>query len=124
MKIACLICALICALLVPALPVNADSRLSIAVSPARSFAPATLLIRVRIDRNAENRTLDVVAASDSFYRSSEIELDGEQAPATLVFEFRSLPSGEYEVRGVLKDRGGHQRAAAHQELEVISSGGN
>jgi hypothetical protein len=121
MKIACLMCALLVSL---ALPVNGDSRLSIAISPARSFAPATLLVRVRIDRNAENRTLDVVAASEDFYRSSEIQLDGEQAPATEVFEFRSLPSGAYEVRGVLRDRGGRQRAAARQQIEVISSRGD
>jgi hypothetical protein len=82
-----------------------------------------LRVRVRIDRNAENRTLEVVAVSDDFYRSSEIDLDGEQTPATVEFEFRSLPSGNYEVLGVLKDRSGVRRAAAREQVQVIPSGG-
>jgi hypothetical protein len=82
-----------------------------------------LRVRVRIDRNAENRTLEVVAVSDDFYRSSEIELDGEQAPETVAFEFRGLPSEDYEVLGVLKDRGGVRRAAAREQMQVIPSGG-
>ena len=104
------------------LPVNGDSRLRIGVSPARSFAPATLRVRVWLDRNAENRTLAVVAASDDFYRSSEIQLDGEQAPEAVEFQFRDLPSGDYEVSGVLLDRTGRRRAAASERMKVISVG--
>jgi hypothetical protein len=104
------------------LPVNGDSRLRIVVSPARSFAPATLRVRVSLDRNAENRTLAVVAASADFYRSSEIQLDGERAPATVEFQFRDLPSGDYQVTGVLMDGGGRRRAAAFEQMKVIAVG--
>jgi hypothetical protein len=41
---------------------------------------------------AENRSLQVVAESPDFYRSSQIQLDGAQA-TPLRLEFRDLPTG-------------------------------
>ena len=42
-----------------------------------------------------------MAESPEFYRSSEIQLDGENTPSLSVFEFRNLPTGLYQVTGVL-----------------------
>jgi hypothetical protein len=43
--------------------------------------------------------------------SSEVPLQGECAPRTIFVEYRSLPAGTYEIRGVLVGSGGHARGA-------------
>jgi hypothetical protein len=103
-----------------AISASGGEQLRIAVSPAQSFAPSNLNIRARLVPSAENRALEVVAESGDFYRSSQITLEGERAPATIVFEFRGVPGGEYEVYGILTDSGGHRRAVAQQWVRVIS----
>ena len=102
---------------------SGGEQLKIAVSPAYSFAPSNLRIRVRVPPNAQNRALEVVAESGEFYRSSEVQLEGDHAPATIVFEFRSVPSGDYDVYGVLIDTMGQQRAIDRQSVAVISPTG-
>jgi hypothetical protein len=102
-----------------AVSASGDEQLRIAVSPAQSIAPANLNIRVRVVPNAENRALEIVADSGDFYRSSQIALEGDRAPATALFEFRGLPGGEYLVYGVLVDSSGHRRAMADQQVRVI-----
>jgi hypothetical protein len=51
----------------------------------------------------------VIAESPDFYRSSEIQIDGANTPPLAVFEFRNLPTGMYQVTGVLV--GAHGRRA-------------
>jgi hypothetical protein len=98
---------------------SGDEQLKIAVSPAQSFAPSNLNIRARVVPNAENRAIEVVAESGDFYRSSQIPLEGEHAPATVMFEFRSVPGGEYQVSGIVTDSLGRRRAIAQQQVRVI-----
>src|ERR1700737_2301517 len=81
--------------LLVALPLGAGARLSMRVSPSLSFAPANLFVRAMIETDRANRGVEIVAESSDFYRSSEIELAGDQAPRTTTFEFRSLPPGTY-----------------------------
>jgi hypothetical protein len=97
--------------------------LRIAASPVTSFAPTNLTIRTRLVASDENRVLEVVAESAQFYRSSQIPLEGERAPLTITIEFRDLPSGDYEVSGVLTGRSGERRAIALQRVTVIGRGG-
>jgi hypothetical protein len=99
---------------------SGGEQLRIAVSPAQAFAPSNLNVRARVVPHAENRALQIIAESDGFYRSSQITLDGERAPAMVVFEFRSLPEGEYVVYGILTDSSGRQRAIAQQQVRVIA----
>ena len=96
--------------------------ITIRVSPAVAFAPANLRVRATIESNARNRSVEIVAESLDFYRSSEIQLDGDQAPRTSVFEFRSLPPGVYEVRATLIGSDGQERSAVRQQVNVIASG--
>ena len=105
-------------------PLGAGERLALRVSPAVSFAPANLVVRATIEADAANRAVEVVAESSEFYRSSEIELDGERAPRTNMFEFRSLPSGTYEVRVTLRAGDGHSLANVRQQVNVIEAGGS
>jgi hypothetical protein len=103
------------------LPVHGQERLTIAVSPAHSFAPALLRVRVRVEPSVENRSLEVIADSDRFYRSSEFQLEGDRSPATINLELRSLPEGEYRVVGILRDGAGHERSMVYQDVRVMGN---
>jgi hypothetical protein len=104
------------------LPLGAGERLTMKVSPAISFAPASLVVRAMIEADVQNRAVQVVADSTNFYRSSEIQLEGEKAPRTSTFEFRGLPPGIYEVRATLIGADGRQRALTRQQVNVMPGG--
>jgi hypothetical protein len=104
------------------MPLGAGERLAMSVSPAVSFAPAHLVVRAKIEADGQNRAMKVAAESGDFYRASEVELDGDKAPRTSMFEFRSLPPGDYQVTATLLGADGHQLAYAHTRVNVVSSG--
>ena len=103
-------------------PMMGTESLKLSVSPAQSLAPANLRVRVTVEPNAVNRTVAVVAESDDYFRSSEMPLEGEEGPRTLFFEFRGVPSGDYQIRGVVGDARGHEIASAKQDVFVLASG--
>jgi hypothetical protein len=102
--------------------VAAKEPLSIRVSPAMSFAPANLIVKSSIEPDASNRAVEIVVDGDQFYRSSLVQLDGEQAPRTSIFEFRGLPSGEYDVKAALIGADGRARAVARAQANIVESG--
>jgi hypothetical protein len=103
-------------------PTGAGERIALKVSPAVAFAPANLVVRATIVADADNRAIEIVADSENFYRSSEIELEGEKAARTSTFEFRSLPPGTYEVRASLLGTHGETRAIIRQQVNVLQTG--
>ena len=103
-------------------PLGANARLSMKVSPAVAFAPANLTMRATILPDSRNRILQVIAESQDYYRSSEIQLDGERAPRTTLVHFKSVPGGVYEVSAMLKGEGGKELAFARYDLTVVESG--
>ena len=109
-------------MLTSALPLGAGQRLTLKVSPAVSFAPANLVVRATIIADADNRAVEIVAESDDFYRSSQVQLEGDRAARTNMFEFRSLPPGTYEVRANLVGADGQSRAMVRQQVNVFASG--
>jgi hypothetical protein len=109
------------AMLAFAAPTRAVERLSMQVSPAVAFAPANLVVRATVQASDENRSIEIVAESDDFYRSSEIELDGERAPRTTLFEFRSLPTGSYQVRAILRGVSGKELASTKTQVNIVGS---
>jgi hypothetical protein len=112
----------VCGLLLSvASTVNSAERLRIAVSPVASFAPTNLTVQIHVTPDAANRALEVTADSHSYYRSSRIQLDGQDARTTMVLEFRNVPGGDYDVRATLIDSDGQERAFAHQLVKVIPS---
>jgi hypothetical protein len=111
------------ALLTLAFPADAGESITIAVSPRRSIGPTNLTVLLRVEPNAENRTLEVAADSGDFYRSSQIHLDGDRAARAVFVEFRGVPSGQYQVSGALFNSVGQRRGLARQEAVVLSSGG-
>jgi len=111
------ICGLIGAAVLPA---AGRENLTIAVSPAVALAPASVRIRARIEPHPDNRLLTIVADGAAFYRSSEMQLEGEQAPKTIELWLRDVPGGDYQVYAILTDSAGRQRAVAHNTTKVIS----
>ncbi len=103
-------------------PLGAGERMTMKVSPAVAFAPANLVVRAMIMADADNRAVEIIAESPDFYRSSMIQLEGEKAARTNMFEFRSLPPGTYEVRANLFGANGESRASIRQQINVIASG--
>ena len=87
------------------------------VSPAIGRAPADVTVRVSLEADSNNRWLEVIAESADFYRSSRIQIDGANTPPLNVFEFRNLPTGLYQVTGVLV--GAHGRRAEVSRLARV-----
>src|SRR5262245_22892363 len=50
-------------------PTRADERLSMRVSPAVSYAPANLRVMAVVPNDKDNRSIEIVAESEGFYRS-------------------------------------------------------
>jgi hypothetical protein len=102
--------------------VDTSAKLAIKVYPSVSFAPAAILVNVHVPTDSENRALELIADSADYYRSSTIELDGPHAPQTSVFQWRDLPSGEYEVTARLYGRSARVRAQVGQRIAVLERG--
>jgi hypothetical protein len=109
-------------MLTSTLSLGAGERLTLKVSPAVAFAPANLVVRATIVADPDNRSVEIIAESEDFYRSSQIQLEGEKAAKTNMFEFRSLPPGTYEVRANLVGANGQTRAMIRQQVNVLPSG--
>ena len=100
---------------------RAGERLTMRVSPSVAIAPADLIVRTNIEANADNRSIEIIAESTEFYRSSEQPINGDHAPRTTQFEFRGLPGGQYMVTAVLKGANDSQLARTRQEVNVVES---
>jgi hypothetical protein len=99
--------------------VIAAERMTMAVSPARSFSPTNLEIRVHVAPDDSNRLLEVVVESDGYLRSGRVQLDGKDSPQNLRLEFRDVPSGDYVICGSVLDGTGRTRASARAEVIVL-----
>ena len=96
----------------------------IRLSPSVAFAPANLVVKAIVEANKDNRSIEIVAESEDFYRSSEVSLDGERAPRTNLVQFRSLPTGAYLVRAVLRGAGGREIAYSEMNMSVVGGQGS
>ena len=101
---------------------NAGEQLSIKVTPSVAFAPTDVVVRATIEASPDNRAMQIVAESGDFFRSSEVQLDGDRAPRVTTMSFRGLPGGEYTVGVTLRGPDGEPRAHVGRQIQVISSG--
>ena len=116
------IAAIVCCLAGSVLSLNGTAPFAMKVSPTLAPAPAFVRVEAMVERDADNRALTIIARSDDFYRSSEIQLDGASGPRIHVFEFPQLPSGVYEVIGILVGQHG-QRATTTRLVRVAPTPG-
>jgi hypothetical protein len=101
---------------------NGGERLGLRVSPTVALAPGFLTVSVTVEANADNRSLEIITESDAYYRSSQVPLDGQNAPRLNVFKFRQLPTGVYQVTGILSGVNG-QRALTQRVATVYPAAG-
>jgi hypothetical protein len=120
MNVRYLLCGLLTLLTVPLVAGTSD-RLTMSVQPTVAFAPANLFVRTRVEANARNRSIEIIAESDDFYRSSEIPLDGDKAPRTTQVEFRGLPGGVYTVVAVLRGARAESLDRVLRQVNVVAS---
>jgi hypothetical protein len=97
--------------------------LTLKVSPAMAAAPAFIRVSAIVEANDENRSLEIVAQSPQFFRSSTIDLDGRNSPPLTVVEYPNLPPGLYEVTAVLVGTSG-KRATALRVVKVVATPGS
>lgn len=102
---------------------TATDKLSLSVTPNVSNAPSTVIVKATVPRNTGNRSLHIEADSETFYRSSTIELDGDKAPSVTEFRFASLPGGHYTIVAVLRDSTGEE-TVVRRNVIVLSRFGD
>ena len=98
---------------------DAADRVQIRVWPATSMAPTNFMVRVMIERQAENRWIKVSVESENYFGSSEGQLEGERSSRLRVVHFRDVPAGEYEVRAVVLDQNRDIIGAGHTTAIVV-----
>jgi hypothetical protein len=108
-------------LLASGIQTEAVPKLSLRVSPAIGRAPGYVTVTATVQPDAGNRRLEIVADSGSFYSSSEIQLEGEQAPLITQLALKNLPDGQYSIVVVLQDLGG-RRTVARSSVTVLPRG--
>jgi len=101
---------------------GANEKLTLRVTPNVSSAPSTVVVKTTIAPDAANRWLHIEADSGAFYRSSDIQLEGDKAPAVTEFHLKGLPGGEYTVTAVLKNAKGEQTMARRTALVLSALG--
>ena len=122
MKFRAIVCGL--ALTASSVTGGAGEKITMKASPEISFAPALLTVRTVIEPDPDNRALEITIDSADFYRSSLIQLEGDQAPRTSVVQFRSVPGGSYMISARLLGQGGESRAYLRRVVDVIANGGD
>lgn len=109
-------------LLAAGIQTEAVPKLSLRVSPAIGTAPGYVTVTATIQPNADNRVLEIAADSGGFYRSSEVQLEGERAPLITQIALKNLPRGDYEIVVALCDNRG-RRTIARSSVRILSAAG-
>jgi len=101
---------------------DASEKLALRVTPNVSSAPSTVIVRATVARNSENRWLHIEADSGEFFRSSEIQLDGDRAPIVTEIRLPNLPGGEYTVVAILRNTMGEETIVRRTALVLSKFG--
>lgn len=98
-----------CACLISAaLPLDGGQPLSVRVTPTMAPEPAIITVTALVEADDRNRSLEVTASSDDYFRSSQVQLEGRGARRAFDFELHDIPQGRYEVTGTLTGTGGRR----------------
>ena len=99
---------------------SADEAISITVRPAVATYRGSAQVKVLVARDDKNRSLVWEVDGPSYYRSSELQLNGAASPRSFLFVMRELPAGEFEVRATVKR---NDRTAATDRSTIRVMGG-
>ena len=109
----------VCFTAAAAVTLGGSQALTVRVTPAVTREPAALRIQAIVETDDRNRSLQIVARSAGYMRSSEIQLDGRDAQRVWEIEFRDVPRGNYEVTATLMGSEG-RRATVSKVVTVLS----
>jgi hypothetical protein len=101
---------------------TASEKLMLRVTPNVSSAPSTVIVKATVTRNADNRWLHIEAESETFYRSSDVQLEGDKAPLVTEIRLNNLPGGEYTVSAVLRNNLGEETVVRRTALVMSRFG--
>jgi hypothetical protein len=82
--------------------------LDVKMSGSTAMAPATLRGLVMIESHPANRLLRVTIDGENLFQSSDIQLEGAEAPHSHFISWRDIPAGEYVVTAVLYEATGER----------------
>lgn len=92
---------------------------TVEVTPHVAFAPAFVRVIVRLRPNPDNRGLYVEADSETYGRSSFIQVDGADAPITYWIDWPALDAGEYFIRAICVGSTGRVLARDQTQLRIL-----
>ena len=112
--------ALMCAAAFVPAHVHAAEEKEVSVRmPGVAMAPATVQLNVRVTPRKENRLLRVTLDSGTYYRSSDLPLEGADAATMHLIRWPGVPSGEYVVLVELFRSNGKRHMVHAGRLDVI-----
>ena len=103
-----------------AAPLNANESITVSVYPAVAVARGEAQLKIFVERNDQNRTLNWEVDGPNYYRSSTAQLDGADAPRSWFFAVKDLQPGSYQVRAVVK-RNNDSESVASTQMRVIGN---
>lgn len=86
------------------------------VTPAISFAPTTLTVRVRVQPIPDDRWIMVVLDGEDFYRRSDFTIEGDRALYS--WDWKDVPAGDYIVSAAI----GSAQARSSDRAQVLVQG--
>ena len=104
----------VCWLALPATGGSEEKPVTITVRPGACVEPCSVRLVVRVAPDDSNRSIVIVAESETFYRSSTRPLEGAEAPAVQELLLNQLPAGRYDVRVVVRRTNTTQQLYASQ----------
>ena len=111
--------AAVLAALSSAAPLNADEPITVSVYPTVAVARGTARVRIFVERNDQNRWLNWEVDGPEYYRSSQAQLDGAEAPRSWFYEIKDLPEGSYAIRATVR-RSNNSEAVARTSITVMA----
>src|SRR5262245_50151774 len=108
-------------LLSPATAVPSDAAepaLERRIATKFAIAPASVQSLIRVAPHPDNRLLRVLIEGEAYARSSDTQLDGEEAGQHYFFTWRSLPPGTYSIVAIVYGQHG-VRGQRLGNLEVL-----
>lgn len=113
------LCASSFAAIVGLSPVSASSgSIDLRVRPLVARAPASVQAVIQVPPSPDNRLLRVTLDSENFYRSSDVQLDGDRAPVQHLLVWRDVTAGTYDVIVELYDNMNRKQTARRQLFVV------
>lgn len=95
------------------------ANLMVRLNPRFGLEGSSVRALIRVERNSSNRLLRIIVDSENYYRSSDIQLDGEYAAASHFMTLKSLPAGTYVLLAVVYSQRG-ERARVEERFHIIS----